>query len=70
MAGLRRVIARAYSQRQMILISHLSLMFVLTDNVKRAPLCLLCPHLLDLQVFGSIPLVGSHINDLSRQAQR
>lgn len=70
MAELRRVLARAYSQRQMILISHLSLMFLLTDNVKQAPLCLLCPHLLDLQVFGFIPFVESHINDLSRRAQR
>lgn len=53
----------------MILISHLSLMSLLTDDVKLAPLSVLCLNLLDLQVFGFIPLMDNDTNGLSRLTQ-
>lgn len=44
-------------------------MSVLTDDVKPAPLSLVGLNLLDLQVFGFIPLMENDTNGLSRLTQ-
>lgn len=49
--------------------STFSLMSLLTDDGKLAPLSLLCLNLLDLQVFGFIPLMENDTNGLSRLIQ-
>lgn len=69
MIGVWGVLARACSPRHVIVISHLSLMSVLTDDVEPAPLSLVGLNLLDLQVFGFVPLVENDTNSLSRLTQ-